>query len=396
MSRQIRLHTWESAADFERGTLLGTALDGDRLVIESAIGTRTLAGVTYEWAAWLSPETRPGFGGTELVGSWNAHTPVGTWLELEARWAEPDGALGRWYSLGRWAETDEQIRPTSVDGQSDESASVDVDVLKPLCGACLSSYQLRITLYRLPELAATPEVSLVAAAVSDPGPDADPDRSADTDSGGSGHAAWGTVIDVPAYSQLRHRDAYPEYSQGGASWCSPTATTMVLHHWGQGPEPSDYAWVDGSMPDRFVPHAARRTFDLAYGGSGNWAFNTAYAATFGTRAFVTRLRSLEEAELFIAAGVPLIASVVFTSEEADGAGYATDGHLLVVVGFDERGNVVTNDPASQSQPSNERVRTTFDRRLFERAWLERSAGNVYVVHPSDHPLPEKVAAQPNW
>ncbi len=38
---------------------------------------------------------------------------------------------------------------------------------------------------------------------------------------------------------------------------------------------------------------------------------------------MTRLRSLAEAELFVAAGIPLVASVAFAEDDLAGAGYGT-------------------------------------------------------------------------
>ncbi len=170
---------------------------------------------------------------------------------------------------------------------------------------------------------------------------------------------------------------------------------MVLATWGLGPTPEDYAWVDPDYRDPFVDHAARHVFDRAYGGAGNWSFNTAYAALHGTEAFVTRLHSLVEAELFVAAGVPLVASVAFEAEELPDAGYGTSGHLLVVTGFDARGDVVVNDPASHEIASNDAVRVVYPRRAFEQAWM-RSGGLVYVIHPVDVPLPPPSGSAPHW
>jgi len=91
-----------------------------------------------------------------------------------------------------------------------------------------------------------------------------------------------------------------------------------------------------------------------------------------------------------------VASVSFTREELDGAGYDTNGHLLVIVGFDERGDVVVNDPASHELPDDDEVRTTYDRSQFEQAW-GRSGGLVYVIHPEDTPLPPHPRPeQPSW
>ena len=40
---------------------------------------------TYDYATWTSPPFAPGFGLTELVSSWTAETPAGTWIQVEMR-----------------------------------------------------------------------------------------------------------------------------------------------------------------------------------------------------------------------------------------------------------------------------------------------------------------------
>jgi hypothetical protein len=62
--------------------------------------------------------------------------------------------------------------------------------------------------------------------------------------------------------------------------------------------------------------------------------------------YVTRLRSFTGAEEFIRAGIPLIISASFDNEQLDGAGYGTNGHLGVVAGFTDSGDVVVNDAVS--------------------------------------------------
>lgn len=394
MSRRIRFDRWLGAGGLRSGHHDGTTVRQGLLEIEVPTGVREYDDpyrdgppVRYEEAVWTSPEVTPGFPFAELVASWNASTPEGTWLELALRATTPAGR-SPWYVMGRWAETDQDIAPTSVPGQSDAHAEVDVDRLSLPAAAPGSTYQLRVSLLRRPGSAATPAVSLLGCVASDEPPPAHPAPL------GRPRAA-GRVLDVPAYSQRLHLGEYPQWAGGGESWCSPTATSMVLAHWGLGPTRQDYAWVDAGLPDRFVPYAARHTFDHAYRAPGNWSFNAAYAARFGAVAFVTRLRSLTEAELFVAAGVPLVVAVAFTRDELTGAGYDTEGHLSVLVGFDENGDVVCNDPGSRGIPSNDAVRMTFDREQFERAWLRSSGGITYVIHPPDVPLPE-APAEPNW
>jgi hypothetical protein len=151
----------------------------------------------------------------------------------------------------------------------------------------------------------------------------------------------------------------------------------VIEYWDRRPSADALAWIDPALPDPQVIHAARMTYDYAYGGTGNWSFNTAYAATYGLRAQVTRLGSLAELERVVARGIPVVTSQAFTAGELDGAGYQTDGHLMVVVGFTAAGDVVANDPAA---PTNTEVRRVYDRRQFETVWL-RSGGVAYLIRP---------------
>ncbi|QIK75309.1 hypothetical protein G7071_07570 [Nocardioides piscis] len=95
-------------------------------------------------------------------------------------------------------------------------------------------------------------------------------------------------------------------------------------------------------------------------------------------AYVTRLTDLRAAEDFIAAGVPLVASIAFGRGQLSGAPISSSaGHLLVVVGFERDGDVIVNDPAAAS---NSAVRRVYDRDQFEDVWINASGGVVYVIN----------------
>jgi hypothetical protein len=399
--RHVRFTAW-------RGTDLRTGLHDGCRVVDGALEIDEPTGTTdyddpfagrrrptrYEQAGWVSPVVELSFGATALLPSWNAVTPEDTWLQVEARTAlDRDGerSWSPWFVLARWADSDREIHPTSVPGQGDHATRVDTDEVQAVGGSAWVAGQVRVTLLRRVGSTATPRVSLVGLMAS-----AVPSGPPDEVSGGG--AAWGVELPVPAYSQQLHRDAYFRWDRGGRSWCSPTTTSMLLAHHRRLPAPADYGWVGEGLPQPFVVQAARRVFDHAYGGAGNWAFNAAYAARHGTTAFVTRLRSLAEAEAFVAAGIPLGASVAFPEHGGlTGAGYGTDGHLLAIVGFTDQGDVICNDPASHGTPSAEQVRVVYDRAELERFWLGSSGGVVYVVHTDQTPLPEPTEPdEPNW
>jgi len=395
----VLFRAWSTRSDsgrpgFDEGTARGTQVRRGALTIGRPVGAVSYidpfgdgSPASYDHASWLSPWVPAPFGAAEVVASWNATTPVGTWVQVEVRGATTAGDETGWYVLGRWASYDEGFHRTSVVGQADDHGSVRTDTLVSRDGRAFGSYQLRLTLCRLAGTSAAPTVMLLGAMASA----GSGERPVDLTPG----VAVGRVLDVPAYSQEIHRGEYPPWDGGGEAWCSPASTAMVLDHWGRGPGREETSWVDPAYADPQVDHAARQVYDHAYGGAGNWSFNVAYAGSRGLTAFVTRLRSLGEAERFIARGVPLVLSVSFRADELDGAGYATAGHLMVLVGFDRRGDPVLNDPASHRVASNDKVRVTFDRAQLERAWA-RSNRTAYVIVPPQVALPEPSAQAPRW
>jgi hypothetical protein len=392
-------HAWTSYADWRGGTAEGTrAVQGSRpgLEIRTPEGridyqdphTNTTA--TWEYARWTSPVHRLAVPSTEVIASWNARTPAGTWLQIELTGTYSDGTDTPWYVMGRWAAGDQDIRRTSVDDQSDGKSSVWTDTFAvddAASGLRLVSYRLRLTLYRKPGTKATPTVWRLGAMGSDV-----PDRFTVPASA----PGLARELRVPRYSQETHVGQYPEYDNGGEAWCSPTSSQMIIEYWGRKPTAEALAWVDPAYADPQVCHAARYTFDYQYDGCGNWPFNAAYAATYkDLQGVVTRLHSLTDLETLIAAGVPAITSQSFLASELTGAGYGTAGHLMTVIGFTDDGDVIANDPNS---PDNDAVRRVYKRREWENIWLRtkryNAAGKVvsgtggvcylyFPAHPTD-------------
>lgn len=374
--------------EFDAGKHEGTVTSDKRLQLGSPLASGSYVDpygrtISDERGTWTSASVRTPFAFDRLIASWNATTPAGTWIEVQMR-AGGASRQTKWYTLAIWSSGDDTIHRTTVRGQSDGDGRVNVDTFEASTRAAeLTSFELRLILHRATGVAATPTVTLLGAVSSRIAPPSLP-------------SAFGGVprdLDVPMLSQETHTGHYPEYDGGGEAWCSPTSTAMVLGFWKTGPSASDLANFPGpSHADGQVDHAARFTYDRSYEGAGNWPFNAAYAAQYGLEAFVTRLRSLSEAERFIAAGIPLIASVngvlpgfLFTS---------TNGHLLVIRGFDANGDVITNDPAVRA---NAQARKVYPRLEFETVWLLGSTGTVYVIHPVGVALPPNVPGRAaNW
>jgi hypothetical protein len=171
------------------------------------------------------------------------------------------------------------------------------------------------------------------------------------------HAARAPIaLDVPMRSQ--YVAAFP-HERG---WCSPASLAMLLAYRGIARE---------------TPAVARAVFDERYGGAGNWAFNVAYAGTFGLAAAVVSLDGYRDAARFLRAGIPLAVSYAWEAGGLAGAPVEhTAGHLGVLRGFDDAGNPLLNDPAAAA------IATTYDAAEFAAAWA-RSDYTAYAVD-TDH------------
>jgi Peptidase_C39 like family len=298
----------------------------------------------------------------ELIASWNAETPPGTWIEVRLRARIGGGATGRWtrwYELGSWSLDSGPDRRQSVKGQRDEDGRVSTDTV--MLAAPASAYQLGLTLRADAEAASaarTPAVTLAAVLASTPSETA---RAVS-----SSREAWGTTLAVPERSQM-------VYPNGGPVWCSPTSTSMVMAYWSER--------LGEPALNRPVPEVAAAVYDEVYRGNGNWPFNTAYAGRHGLVAYVSRMSSLAQVERWIEAGVPVVASLAWSPGELRNAAVpSTNGHLLVIVGFTSDGDVVVNDPAADPRLGLS-VRRVYPRGTLERLWLTHSGGTVYLIYP---------------
>ena len=295
-----------------------------------------------------SPPIVPAFAWNEAIVSWNSPTNVA--LEIRA-W--PDGAAHA-YVMGQWCADTNAAPRSSVAGQNDAWGKVDTDTLvahqparliridvraRRIDGGAVDAGLLRIG------------VSLVATGKPFAAPE--PNRT-----------AWGRHLGVPVRSQA-------DFPEGVQSWCSPTSVTMLLEWWR----------LNGhrDIPAFDVDGTARGVFDPGWPGTGNWAFNTAFAGQQpGLAACVARFDGLPDVEDWIAAGQPVAASVSYALLKGAPASLPGDGHLVVVTGFTANGDVWINDPGVR----RDRVARVVSREAFERAWAH-SRRTVYLVWPTD-------------
>ena len=261
---------------------------------------------------------------TRAIVSWNSDAPSGG-IALAVH--RTDGSVAEPLLYTRWTARDRR----SLDG-ADAKTRVAVDVVRsdvPFSGIGVTS---------------SVALDAVAVAIPPPGDARVPSR---------GRVA---TLDVPPLSQTVR--GVPESSR---SWCSPTALAMLMRFHG----------VDVS-----VTQVAHGVFDSSYAGTGNWAFNAAYAGARGLRAAVAYLRGLDHVAAFVEAGLPVAISISWRGKELPGAPLPhSEGHLVVVRGLEPQ-HAVVNDPA---QPG---VVTRYERAALDRVF--RGHGGVaYLVAPRE-------------
>lgn len=308
----------------------------------------------------LSPEIPAGMDWNNLIVSWNADAPPGTFLRVETQAITPNHRT-KFYTMGMWSPDNAAFPRTSVRHQKDADGDVNTDTLELYQFA--NAAQLRVTLGGAN--GALPSLKFLGLSFSNTKvtpPAGEPDR-----------AAWGKIIPTPEISQ----NAYPE-EQG---WCSPTSLTMDLQRWSK--------VLDRPEMRLDVPQVAASVYDDAYHGTGNWPFNTAFAGSFpDMRAYVTRFNNMSELEEWIVAGIPVIISAPWEMLEP-GRPPASGGHLTVCIGFTKDGDVVINDPGTNPKKS---VRHVYKRENVIHAWAQ-SHNTVYLVYPVSAQIPENKFGQ---
>jgi hypothetical protein len=319
------------------------ALQGPNFPVESharlapSEGRLVVGGQREEWVAPF----RTAMAWRELLVSWNLDVDEGAGAVVELA-IEAGEERSDWLHLGEWG-----VAPGVRAPLESTLGTVEVDWFK--ARRPLSAAQVRVRAFGKPgAVVRVARLDLVASDIA-------ARRAAASATPALDPAAWRRRLDVPFRSQ---RSAGAEIA---SRVCSPTSTSMLL------------AWrgVDVEL-ERFCALAHDPVNDIY----GNWPRNVQAAWTLGVPGRLARCSTWGEVEAYIAAGQPLVVSIRAKKGELAGAPYeSTNGHLLVLVGFDEEGRVLVNDPAT-SDPA--RGRCTFSRADMEVVWMNRG-GLSYVL-----------------
>ena len=299
-----------------------------------------------------SPEIAARIHWNELVASWNVELADGAYLKVEARALYPQRAT-KYYTMGLYSGNPLRHPRQSVRHQADADADVATDtlILREPCGRV----QVRLTLGG--EDAKPAVLKFLGLCLKD--------SQATPPPLPSNRAAWGKTVPVPERSQMGYSN--------GVVLCSPATVSMLMGFWSR--------TLGRPELDVDVPEIASAVYDPVWQGTGNWAFNTAYAGSYrGLRAYVTRLTDLAELEDWLAEGLPVGLSVCLN--RLRGRQGPPSGHLVVCVGFTREGDPVINDPGTRQS-----VRKVVPRKNVISAWA-CSKNTVYLIYPENTKPPE--------
>lgn len=379
----ISYNTWNNYGDFAVGHFAEGARIGwqqNHVVITGQSGA---SASTWESQPFSTPMPV-----TKIVASWQADTPGKSWIETKLS-VHINGTWSNWYNMGKWALNTSAIQRTSiVPDQEDSFGGVYQDTYFANDSA-VDSYKIQEVMHG--DDYNQPSVQQLAVTASDPTVAVQTPTSTTT---------MGRTIDlnVPSYSQYVHNNEYPALDGGGAAWCSPTSVSMVLKYWGKQPTtqqiaslPKDTVFENNGRKDALVDYAAWHIFDYGYKTTGDWPFNTAYAASFGLDTSVRQYNSLRDLEKWIKVGVPVTVSISWDNTSPDAAKHLTGssidktpGHIMVVRGFTKQGDVIANDPATPA--GDAQVRHIYNRAQFEHLWQAAADGTVYIIQPDSSKL----------
>lgn len=246
-----------------------------------------------------------------LVGSWAAITNLDATAELQIR-VRVNDEWSMYFSYGDWGLG----KPNAMNiNQIDGIARMYQDELTILSNQLADAFQYKIFLRRTSLNVASPVLSLVAISLNIPNYQYNVDTSS---------LPKKVDYDVPQLNQ----NIVPNI---GNSICSPTSATMLLMYKNH--------TIKGTYP-----HETNANLFYDHGNKiyGNWVYNTVGMSAYGENTYVKRIYSFEELQYHLATVGPVALSI-----KGDTGRYTTNGHLLVVRGYEinDQGTwIIVNDP----------------------------------------------------
>ena len=310
----------------------------------------------YKEGSFLSPAAEPSFPFNEAVISWNIKTYKDTFLEFYIR-TQSKNKWSNWFFAGRWMNNKDKKNKSCIlkinsanYNIKNEIGFIDIDTLRLFKPA--EKIQVKVLFHSNKENLSA-YVKMLSISVS-----SNESKSKKNKRTSSNNLIKPILLNVPFMSQGWEKDDI------SGSICGPTSITMIMKYYN----------INISLRD-----TSDYCYDIKNNLYGNWSFEVACASEYGIYGYVTRLNSLFDIYKELIKGHPVITSIEYNKGELTGSPKDfSEGHLLVVKGFDNSGNVIVNDPAFMHEKDGYR---TYKQKEFEHIW-QKAGGYVLLLFKS--------------
>lgn len=303
-------------------------------------------------AVYTSRVIRARFPFNEVVPSWNVIVPRDTGFRVELRLGPGRNAeWTAWYYLGTWGRAGSSPEKTV----RDDDGEIDIDYFR----STRTFDRLQYRLHFFGRLgAAGPHLRRFAMVCTNALGDRALYERMHRPVTPPPACRWQRRLPVPYRSQQDQAESIR------GSVCSPTSISMVMEYRGV---------------KRLTRHMCDLIWDPEYELYGNWARAVQGAFVEGVPGYVGRFGTWDEVKWMIARDQPIIASIRVPPGGLTGSPYRSSaGHLLVVVGFDEKGDVLVNDPAARDAAAGQ---IAYKADEMKAVWLNNGGVGYVLLAP---------------
>ncbi|HPZ07815.1 MAG TPA: C39 family peptidase [Candidatus Eremiobacteraeota bacterium] len=334
-----KLLIYDNYKEFSGGIFENTELNDDRygFIRLSPKGSKFCPKGIY-----ISPLIKTEFPAEEIYPSWNIICPKEkAGFRIYLRVSNDKINWSSWFYMGSWGTYEEDKKKVI----KDDLGAVDIDFLSLKKG--ITCIQYSIHLFSSKDGHITPRVKLFAIAYGQK------DKHALNLNRGN--------ILLKKYLEVPYRSQADEDPCIAGRICSPTSVAMVMAYWGL------------NIPTAEI---ASMSYDKEHDIYGSWPLAVHVASQYGLKGWVQIFSSWSQVEEKISTGIPVIATISYKEGELKGSiTNSSEGHVIVITGFDSEGNLLCNDPAGK----NAKIGImTYNKNDLEKVWFENS-GIGYII-----------------